>query len=88
MIICIYRGNPNDPLSLNLYTYCANNPLIYHDPSGHFWKELWHNTKKAVKKTVNVVKTTVSNAKKAVKKTVNNAKKAYSNSSVARQLIR
>ena len=30
-----YTGDPNDPLSLNLYTYCANNPLIYHDPTGH-----------------------------------------------------
>ena len=24
-----------DPLSLNLYTYCANNPILYCDPSGH-----------------------------------------------------
>ena len=30
-----YRGDPNDPLSLNLYAYCANNPLIYSDPTGH-----------------------------------------------------
>lgn len=30
-----YSGNPNDPLSLNLYTYCANNPIRYDDPSGH-----------------------------------------------------
>ena len=30
-----YRGEANDPLSLNLYTYCNNNPLIYYDPTGH-----------------------------------------------------
>jgi RHS repeat-associated protein len=30
-----YTGKRNDPLSLNLYTYCANNPIIYDDPSGH-----------------------------------------------------
>ncbi|MDF2588009.1 MAG: repeat-associated core domain protein [Anaerocolumna sp.] len=30
-----YRGKANDPLSLNLYTYCANNPIMYIDPSGH-----------------------------------------------------
>ncbi|NCC86303.1 MAG: RHS repeat-associated core domain-containing protein [Clostridia bacterium] len=24
-----YRGNPNDPLSLNLYAYCNNNPIKY-----------------------------------------------------------
>ena len=33
-----YSGDPNDPLSLNLYTYCSNNPIAYTDPTGH-WKE-------------------------------------------------
>ncbi|WP_338058871.1 RHS repeat-associated core domain-containing protein [Acetivibrio clariflavus] len=33
-----YRGDINDPLSLNLYTYCANNPIIYWDYSGHKYK--------------------------------------------------
>ena len=31
-----YLGNTSDPLSLNLYTYCLNNPHKYTDPSGHF----------------------------------------------------
>ena len=30
-----YTGDIKDPLSLNLYTYCQNNPLIYEDPTGH-----------------------------------------------------
>ncbi|MDF2540146.1 MAG: repeat-associated core domain protein, partial [Herbinix sp.] len=30
-----YTGQKNDPLSLNLYTYCFNNPIIYTDPTGH-----------------------------------------------------
>ena len=30
-----YRGQANDPLSMNLYTYCSNNPIMYTDPSGH-----------------------------------------------------
>lgn len=30
-----YEGEINNPLSLNLYTYVVNNPLIYTDPSGH-----------------------------------------------------
>jgi hypothetical protein len=30
-----YRGDPGDPLSLNLYTYVSNNPLVYWDPTGH-----------------------------------------------------
>ncbi len=30
-----YRGDPNDPLSLNLYAYVNNNPLVYYDPMGY-----------------------------------------------------
>ena len=30
-----YTGEMNDPLSLNLYTYCYNNPIAYSDYSGH-----------------------------------------------------
>ena len=29
--------NPFDPQTLNRYTYCRNNPLIYTDPSGNFF---------------------------------------------------
>ncbi len=28
-----------DPQSLNPYSYCRNNPLVFQDPSGHFWVE-------------------------------------------------
>ncbi|MFC5405720.1 S8 family serine peptidase [Cohnella soli] len=30
-----YKGQIDNPLTLNLYTYVSNNPLIYTDPSGH-----------------------------------------------------
>jgi hypothetical protein len=30
-----YAGQQQDPLSLNLYTYCHNSPLMYWDPTGH-----------------------------------------------------
>lgn len=30
-----YRGESKDPLSLNVYTYCHNNPIMYIDPTGH-----------------------------------------------------
>ena len=31
-----YTGDPNDPLSLNLYSYCHNEPIMYWDPTGHW----------------------------------------------------
>ncbi|WP_124068215.1 RHS repeat-associated core domain-containing protein [Clostridium sp. E02] len=35
-----FRGNSNDSLTLNLYTYCGNNPIRHYDPDGHSWKEV------------------------------------------------
>ncbi len=31
-----YLGESNDPLSLNLYTYCSSNPINFWDPTGHW----------------------------------------------------
>jgi RHS repeat-associated core domain len=44
-----YKGNNNDPLSLNLYTYCHNEPLMYTDPTGHSWKSFWKGVKSIAK---------------------------------------
>lgn len=32
----IYPGTPNQPETINRYSYSSNNPLKYTDPSGHF----------------------------------------------------
>ncbi|MDP4144966.1 MAG: right-handed parallel beta-helix repeat-containing protein, partial [Bacillota bacterium] len=32
-----YRGDPKDPLSLNLYAYCHNEPIMFTDPTGHIF---------------------------------------------------
>jgi len=45
-------GDINDPLSLNLYTYCHNNPISGVDPSGHFKLPKW--AKAAIVATVAV----------------------------------
>ena len=37
-----YTGNPSDPLSLNLYTYSHNNPIMFVDTTGH-WPEWLDN---------------------------------------------
>ena len=34
-------GNVIDPLSLNYYTYSANNPVMYCDPSGNVWETIF-----------------------------------------------
>ena len=31
-----FSGYADDPLSLNLYTYCQNDPIAYTDPTGHY----------------------------------------------------
>jgi len=36
-----YTGDPSDPLSLNLYTYCHNEPIMYTDPTGHKEGNWW-----------------------------------------------
>lgn len=44
-----YTGDPSDPLSLNLYTYCHNEPIMYDDPTGYWpnWNNIWGGVKKA-----------------------------------------
>ncbi|MDD4403001.1 MAG: hypothetical protein PHI24_14430, partial [Desulfitobacteriaceae bacterium] len=66
-----YRGDPNDVLSLNLYTYCANNPLIYYDPSGHAPKWLENLYNKASNE-VQYVTNVVSNEAKYAGKVISN----------------
>ncbi|NJD01752.1 MAG: hypothetical protein FIA99_03955 [Ruminiclostridium sp.] len=38
-------GKDSHPLSLNLYTYVANNPIMFVDPSGHSWEDVWNGFK-------------------------------------------
>ena len=40
-----FVGKIEDPLSLNLYTYCHNNPILYIDPNGHMAKWLKNTLK-------------------------------------------
>ncbi|WP_297957826.1 polymorphic toxin-type HINT domain-containing protein [uncultured Ruminococcus sp.] len=56
-----YSGSAGDPLSLNLYTYCHNNPVLNFDPSGHF------SIKGALKSAGKKICKTASKAGKAIK---------------------
>lgn len=66
-----YKGDPNDPLSLNLYTYCQNNPIMFYDPIGH---DLW-KLDTLVKATKGTIK--IDNKKDTVTVTINGKKKVY-----------
>ncbi|WP_305133669.1 RHS repeat-associated core domain-containing protein [uncultured Clostridium sp.] len=43
-----FAGRRSDPLSLNLYTYCKNNPIRYVDPSGHSYATLPNGDKMSI----------------------------------------
>ena len=41
-----YAGKNSDPLSLNLYTYCHNNPIYFYDQTGHsIWSKIGNAAK-------------------------------------------
>ena len=65
-----YRGNIKDPLSLNLYTYCNNEPVMYYDPSGHVVsatdkKNLTSSQQKAVQAATNAYNAAAAKGDKA-----------------------
>ena len=72
----MYKGDQSSSLSLNYYTYCAQNPLSFRDPSGFVWVLLEYIAQKNGLKysissnnkliTVTNGKTTVSYANKAL----------------------
>jgi len=46
-------AEPGDPITLNAYTYCVNNPVMFDDPEGTSW---WSDTKKWVSDKYNKAK--------------------------------
>jgi RHS repeat-associated protein len=45
-------ANPGDPLSINRYIYCRNNPLVYVDPTGELFAEITAQVKKSDQKII------------------------------------
>ncbi len=66
-----YTGEANDPLSLNRYTYCSNNPIIYWDPTGHSWKDIENFFKAAAGKVGKTAKAAGRRVKAVGKGAVN-----------------
>ena len=42
-----------DPQAFNRYSYARNNPIIFNDPSGHFFKKIFKGVKKFAKNIAN-----------------------------------
>lgn len=56
-----YEGQIDNPLSLNLYTYVENNPLIYVDPTGHMsFKTYWYISRGSQDGFLNIAGSTAS----------------------------
>lgn len=62
-----YRGDVYDPLSLNLYAYCKNEPMMYTDPTGHSFMDLLNKGKELVSSGINYVKEAASNVWSGIK---------------------
>ncbi|MBE6049739.1 MAG: hypothetical protein E7214_03520, partial [Clostridium sp.] len=77
-----YRGEATDPLSLNLYTYCLNNPMIYDDQNGHWgsWiSNAWNAIKSVGRKVINTVRNVVHTVVNTVRNVVNTVVNAVKN---------
>lgn len=76
-----YRGSIKDPLSLNIYTYCNNEPLMHQDPTGHFLDGVFNwisNTASSVWNSVEAEASAISSAASSVSGFVkNNAEYVY-----------
>ena len=56
------KGDINKPLSLNLYTYCLNNPILYCDPTGYgpILKMLLHEGERRLNDILNLFNKTTA----------------------------
>lgn len=72
-------GEPTDPLSLNRYTYCINNPLKYYDPTG-YWPQGISNIFNTAQNFVNsVLNKLQNNIVKPLGNAISNAYKSFNN---------
>ena len=62
-----YGGKTTDPLSLNKYVYCADNPVMYTDPDGHsFFSKIAKHAKKFARKAAMYEKVIASGTDKRI----------------------
>lgn len=81
-----YLGDITDPLSLNLYTYCYNNPLRFFDPTGHYTEEEAEELRNGLKSDnwLDKAKAVTKGASISWRDRYNNAKNSYINAVIPR----
>ena len=72
-----YLGDRNDPLSLNLYTYCHNEPLMYTDPTGHLYQSEATDLHVSINSTNNYLSGLISSGGTGVTDYLKNSKALY-----------
>ncbi|USK35925.1 RHS repeat-associated core domain-containing protein [Bacillus sp. F19] len=50
-----HPGDDSEPISQNGYTYTKNNPVMFIDPEGRYWKNAWWNSRPFLSATINAV---------------------------------
>jgi RHS repeat-associated protein len=88
-----YTGDPNDPLSLNLYTYCGNDPVMYYDPSGHvphWMQNLYYKATNEVEYAWNETKSAATTVKNGAVSLWNNPEDTITtfNQKVAKPIVK
>lgn len=86
-----FPGVDAEPLSLNLYTYCENDPISYIDPSGH-WPDLSNAGKwaqnvlsqagKSINKGINAISKGIKAGIKAIADSISKAMDIYGTTAV------
>lgn len=76
-----YRGETKEPDTWHVYAYCANNPVNYTDPSGHYPMELsvkmyWFSLSKH-KKRINLANVSYINFSNVFKSRLKNSDRIY-----------
>ncbi len=71
-----YWGEDSNPLSLNLYTYCENDPIRHVDPSGHAIRSLFGGLGGAIESTIGRGTNSIGNSTRNAIQENNNSPKS------------